>query len=553
MNLVSRFFRIVFFTALCFILFGCPKAGDGIYILTVESDPAEAGVITVIPEQEFYAEGETVTIIAMEESGYLFSGWSGDLEGVVNPMETVITADTSVTALFDSAAEPDINIRQEAADIPSGVGSYFIYGGHVDGAGGYVSAETTFTIENTGNAVLNIGSVEIAAGDKADFDLTDSTASTVNPGSETTFSLQFDPLTTGDKSAVVSVISDDPDEALYTFTVSGAARTGTAAYVNQVDHDYLNHVNSPAVSPDGKNMYVAAGNSVSWLSRDVITGELTYINYYESFLDIEGAKFPTVSPDGKHVYITKTYGVAWLSRDSGTGALTYGGNYYEGSLIWASDVVISPDGLHGYAATHGIVVWFTRDSTTGALSYVGQYANSNVNGAMGLVFSPAGDQLYAGCSVGAVAWFDRDSSTGALTYAGKYDGDGLADVHGIAMSPDGKTVYVTDYESDGVAWLTRDSLTGSLSFGDIYTDTIILDGAWGVAVSPSGGHVYVIGQLANTAAWFARDAVSGALSYGGKYTHIDLGTPQGIVLSPDGKNAYLACYGAGKLALFDLD
>ncbi len=70
--------------------------------LVVEGD----GAITVngesrdLPSTETHAYGSEITLIAVADSGWLFTGWSGDVTGTTNPLSIEITADLSVTATF---------------------------------------------------------------------------------------------------------------------------------------------------------------------------------------------------------------------------------------------------------------------------------------------------------------------------------------------------------------------------------------------------------------------------------------------------------------------
>lgn len=59
------------------------------------------GSITLSPSGGIYDEGTVVTITANPASGYIFTGWSGDLNGSTNPATITMNADKSVTATFE--------------------------------------------------------------------------------------------------------------------------------------------------------------------------------------------------------------------------------------------------------------------------------------------------------------------------------------------------------------------------------------------------------------------------------------------------------------------
>ena len=67
------------------------------YTLTTS---ATNGTITRTPNKTSYTSGETVTLQAVPNTGYTFSGWSGALTGTTNPATLVMNANKSVTANF---------------------------------------------------------------------------------------------------------------------------------------------------------------------------------------------------------------------------------------------------------------------------------------------------------------------------------------------------------------------------------------------------------------------------------------------------------------------
>ncbi|MDQ1557736.1 MAG: hypothetical protein QOD32_796, partial [Pyrinomonadaceae bacterium] len=97
-------------------------------------------------------------------------------------------------------------------------------------AGGTVSR--TFTIENTGNAPLNLTStpeVAITGAHAADFNVTLQPTSPVNSGGgTTTFTIQFAPSATGLRTATVSIANDDNDENPYDFSIQGTLNASPA-------------------------------------------------------------------------------------------------------------------------------------------------------------------------------------------------------------------------------------------------------------------------------------------------------------------------------------
>lgn len=61
---------------------------------------AKNGTITKSPNKTTYAHGEVVTLTAAADPGYLFTGWSGNASGMVNPISITLTKDMSIGANF---------------------------------------------------------------------------------------------------------------------------------------------------------------------------------------------------------------------------------------------------------------------------------------------------------------------------------------------------------------------------------------------------------------------------------------------------------------------
>jgi len=72
------------------------------YTLTVS---ATNGAVTKSPNKSTYAHGETVSLTAAPNTGYTFTGWSGDASGTSNPVTITMNANKSVTAAFTKAAD----------------------------------------------------------------------------------------------------------------------------------------------------------------------------------------------------------------------------------------------------------------------------------------------------------------------------------------------------------------------------------------------------------------------------------------------------------------
>jgi len=79
-----------------------PVTGEGIstptYTLTILT--VGNGTVTKNPDQPSYESGTVVQLTATPATGWVFSGWSGDLTGSANPVDVTVSADLTITATF---------------------------------------------------------------------------------------------------------------------------------------------------------------------------------------------------------------------------------------------------------------------------------------------------------------------------------------------------------------------------------------------------------------------------------------------------------------------
>lgn len=61
------------------------------------------GTVTKQPEQSTYISGSSVTLTAVPQTGFIFSGWSSDASGTNNPLQITVTGNLSVTANFQQS------------------------------------------------------------------------------------------------------------------------------------------------------------------------------------------------------------------------------------------------------------------------------------------------------------------------------------------------------------------------------------------------------------------------------------------------------------------
>lgn len=331
--------------------------------------------------------------------------------------------------------------------------------------------------------------------------------------------------------------------------------------------------NAVAISPDARNVYVAAANSnaIAVFKRNAKTGELTQRSGGKGCIAANGASGCAVAVGLDH----------------------------------PNSVVVSADGDNVYATAFGsdAVTTFSRSPSTGALSQAGDGSGCIANAAIAgcttgraldgadvVTVSPDGNNVYVGSFVGnAVAVFQRDPSTGTLAQpagdsgclvnepvAGCTTGLALGAPEGMAISADGNTVYVATAISNALLVLTRDPSTGTLTQAADGSGCIVnaalagcttgtqLGGANAVAVSPDDDSVYVTSLLSNSVTSFARTPATGELAQltgtsacviyvlaVGCSLGRALSAPEGLAVSPDGASVYAAAFVSGAVDVLD--
>ena len=326
-----------------------------------------------------------------------------------------------------------------------------------------------------------------------------------------------------------------------------------------------------ALSPDGKSVYVASSQSdaIAIFRRDPRSGALTQskgqagciaaggASHCATAIGLDGPNSVAVSPDGRNVYATSraSNSIAIFQRNQKTGALTQ------------------------LPASAGCVAGVPIPVCAVGRALVGPDV---------VVVSPKGENVYVGSFFGnAVAVFDRDPVSGALTQPGDSSGCiaeaisgcalgiALGAPEGMAISGDGASVYVASALSNAVVTLARDQTTGNLTqasdgSGCIAnsaltgcTTGVELSGANAVAFNP-GGDVYVTSLFSNSVTAFSRSRSTGGLAQkqgtagclvwlravGCSFGRA-LRAPEGLAISPDGDNVYVAAFANSSIDVLD--
>ncbi|WP_264559877.1 choice-of-anchor D domain-containing protein [Flavobacterium sp. N2270] len=129
--------------------------------------------------------------------------------------------DVDITA--GAVSGPEINIQGNAVSIVSGDVTPSLID-HTDFGSTPTTGGTivrTFTIQNTGTTVLNVGAISFSGANAADFSVTSAPSTTIAASGSTTFQVTFNPSADGLRNAVISIVNNDSDESPYTFTIQG--------------------------------------------------------------------------------------------------------------------------------------------------------------------------------------------------------------------------------------------------------------------------------------------------------------------------------------------
>ncbi len=256
---------------------------------------------------------------------------------------------------------------------------------------------------------------------------------------------------------------------------------------------------------------------------------------------------------------------------------------------------VSPDGRNVYSvAISGALVEYARNQTTGSLAEIGcvtagstACASENsttkaiaMSNPAAIAFSPGGEDVYVITQgTNSIVEFSRNAETGLLTERGclsrenaecaSHENKGLHSPYGITVSLDGKSVYVASFADEAVAEFSRNTSTGKLTQLSGANNCITsgtkgltgcetegafgLERAIGVVVSPDGKNVYIAAGATNgegAVVAFERNTSTGALTQlpgtegcistaNAKCAPgVAIDGPEDIVISPDGRDVY---------------
>ncbi|MCF7674168.1 MAG: choice-of-anchor D domain-containing protein [Akkermansiaceae bacterium] len=133
-----------------------------------------------------------------------------------NPFDIAVTG----TGTGTGGGSPEIAVEQPAGtDLTDGSASIDCGSSDI----GFAAAPLTFTVKNTGTADLTDLVLAKDGTDAADFVLGSLGATTLAPGTSTTFNITFAPLAVGIRTAAIQIASNDGDENPFDISLTGTA------------------------------------------------------------------------------------------------------------------------------------------------------------------------------------------------------------------------------------------------------------------------------------------------------------------------------------------
>ncbi|NRB61332.1 MAG: choice-of-anchor D domain-containing protein [Winogradskyella sp.] len=179
---------------------------------------------------------------------------------------------------LNSIVEPEINLVGNSTNISDGDTTPSLTDDTDFGSISTLSTQEvhTFTIQNTGNLILNLGSITIGGSHAADFTVTANPSVTVAASGSTSFDITFDPSAVGLRTATVTIANDDSDESPFNFSIQGAGVTPSycTAIATDDSFEWIGNVtvNSTSNTSSGGSTSTGYSDFTALTPADLIQG-----------------------------------------------------------------------------------------------------------------------------------------------------------------------------------------------------------------------------------------------------------------------------------------
>lgn len=259
-----------------------------------------------------------------------------------------------------------------------------------------------------------------------------------------------------------------------------------------------------------------------------------------------------VSPDGKNAYVANSTDNPGVDND---GTISQYDIAADGTLtpkdpatVAAGDgplwIAISPNGAHAY------VVNYADDN-------VSQYSIDAGDIPQGIAISPNGQNVYVvnttnGATAGSISQYNvgADGTLSPKTPATVSAG---SDPQKIVVSPDGDSAYVTE----PIGQVLQYDISGTTGALSAKTPPTVSTGpgsfSYGIAITPDGASVYTANAVDDNVSQFSVDGTTGALTPKTPATVGAGDNPIAIAAGPDGRNVYVTNSVDGNISQYDVD
>jgi len=217
---------------------------------TIHNSGSTALNLTGNPRVQIIGTNAADFSVTLQPDAAVASGGSSAFDVTFDPSATGLRtatvrvfSDDSDEALYEFAVSgtgvnPEIDIQGNSTSVPDGDAAprtqdFTDFRQVPVSSSGLTSVTRTFTIRNTGGTSLTLGGnplVVISGANAGDFAVITQPATSVIAGAaSTTFTIAFNPSAAGLRTATVTVVSDDSDEATYDFAIAGTGIVTTTS------------------------------------------------------------------------------------------------------------------------------------------------------------------------------------------------------------------------------------------------------------------------------------------------------------------------------------
>lgn len=259
--------------------------------------------------------------------------------------------------------------------------------------------DRTFTIRNDGSTALTLSGlpvVSLSGSGASDYLVVSQPGmSVLTPGAETTFTVRFSPTVIGPREAVVSLSSDDSDEAVFTFTIAGEGIPNTPDI---------------EIATTSFSKTLAAGETDT-ATLTVQNNGLGSLNYsvaseydFRDSDDVGGPSYQWLDIAGIGTEVTDWSGTPYATDNGGSSSLPIGFDFpFYGTDF--SDVVVSTEGFLTFGN------WVDAPTNAAVLPNLG---------APGNMIAVYWDDLDLRGDEGKVYYLQLDPDTFVVQYEGVY-------------------------------------------------------------------------------------------------------------------------------------